>query len=208
VVQKAHRIWRERGTWGFLKFAAGRLFFRSFCRVLYQWPASMASAPGAENEMSVTIYDSRSQIPESVLSFLGPSHQENLAEVKAQDLLYVTHVDGRLSHYGFVMFQSRELEVLRERKGTALIGYCWTHPDMRGRGIYPVSLRSVISELHRRGIDRILIETDIENKPSCRGIEKAGFQLLRTFQAVILANCFAVGKVTDDAGTGFKLWTF
>ena len=58
-----------------------------------------------------------------------------------------------------------------------LIERCFTLPDMRGRGIYPLLLARVSQVLRMRDgrPQRIFVKSSIFNESSIRGIQKAGF---------------------------------
>ena len=57
------------------------------------------------------------------------------------------------------------------------IGY-WLRADARGRGTITRALRVVSAWAFRRGsVERLQLRADIENIPSRRSAEKAGFQL-------------------------------
>jgi RimJ/RimL family protein N-acetyltransferase len=57
-----------------------------------------------------------------------------------------------------------------------LIFYCRVAPNYRGKSIYPAMLKRLQSILFQStDINRIYIDTDVDNYASQRGIEKAGF---------------------------------
>ena len=63
----------------------------------------------------------------------------------------------------------------------ALIHYCYVDENHRGKNIYPAMLIALCENLHfSRGVARILIDTEVDNIASIRGIQKAGFTLLGT----------------------------
>ena len=71
------------------------------------------------------------------------------------------------------------LNVLRliNKKGPA-IGDCYTHPDYRGKSIYPRVINKVSNELLASGKhDELFIIVNDNNTSSIIGIEKAGYQL-------------------------------
>jgi GNAT superfamily N-acetyltransferase len=84
--------------------------------------------------------------------------------------------DGlHLDAYGWI----QDWRPFRRRFGAlaqtgTMLGPYWTAPEARGRGLYGRLLAHSLSLCDR---DRpILIGTSPENKPSQRGIEKAGFK--------------------------------
>ncbi len=64
------------------------------------------------------------------------------------------------------------------RKPVFLIWRCFTLPELRGRGLYPLTLSHFCSELNNRKLffGPILIECSIFNQSSMKGIQKAGFR--------------------------------
>ncbi len=60
--------------------------------------------------------------------------------------------------------------------GCAGIYDCYTLPDHRSKGIYTGSLIQLIGVFAEEGVARVLIAVDPGNRPSIKGIEKAGFQ--------------------------------
>jgi RimJ/RimL family protein N-acetyltransferase len=45
----------------------------------------------------------------------------------------------------------------------------------RGRGIAPRAWDQIAASLHERGIDTMITKVEVENAPSRRAVEKAGF---------------------------------
>lgn len=63
--------------------------------------------------------------------------------------------------------------------GDALIHHCNVDPRFRGRGIYPFMLNALVSILKASAsANRILVDTNVRNHSSIRGIEKGGFDRL------------------------------
>ena len=59
--------------------------------------------------------------------------------------------------------------------GVCEIGY-WIRADARGRGAAARALELLAhAALAREGVDRVQLRADVENAPSCRVAEKAGF---------------------------------
>jgi len=65
--------------------------------------------------------------------------------------------------------------------GEALIHFCNVREDHRGKNIYPAMLASLCKRLFSEAnVSRVLIDTEVRNKASSRGIAKVGFQSLGT----------------------------
>ena len=89
---------------------------------------------------------------------------------------YVIHENDIVVHKTTVF---KYLNVLRliGKKGPA-IGDCFTHPDYRGKSIYPRVINRVSNELLASGqYDELFIIVNDNNTSSIIGIEKAGYQL-------------------------------
>jgi ribosomal protein S18 acetylase RimI-like enzyme len=50
-----------------------------------------------------------------------------------------------------------------------------TSPDFRGQGLAPAMWLGIGGDLRRRGYGRMLTKVDVDNAPSRRAVEKAGF---------------------------------
>lgn len=72
---------------------------------------------------------------------------------------------------------TRELRLwVRPPSGDAYIYESFTHPEARGRGIYPFALANILLTLEDEGARRAWIAADSGNAPSLRSISKAGFE--------------------------------
>jgi hypothetical protein len=66
-------------------------------------------------------------------------------------------------------------------QGEALIHFCNVREDHRGKNIYPATLGSLCKRLFSEAnVSRVLIDTEVTNKASLRGITKVGFRPLGT----------------------------
>jgi hypothetical protein len=128
----------------------------------------------------VKVYGSWKDIPESFRRRAVPAPwrsamRHRLRRGKAR-LLCLSEDGQHLDAYGWI----QDWRPFRRRFGAlartgTMLGPYWTAPEARGRGLYGRLLAHSLSICDR---DRpILIGTSPENKPSQRGIEKAGFSL-------------------------------
>lgn len=67
-------------------------------------------------------------------------------------------------------------------KDAVMLGFYWTAPEFRGRGLYGRLLAHSIAACERRDQVPLLIMTSLANAASQRGIAKAGFQRLGVFE--------------------------
>ena len=86
--------------------------------------------------------------------------------------IYIAFVDEKIAHYSYVIPKCYKFPFLG--RGDYEIGPCYTNPKYRGRGIYPTILSKIISS--ETGNGYMLVSPD--NKPSIKGIEKAGFTII------------------------------
>jgi len=92
-----------------------------------------------------------------------------LGKVKA----YVVYDGNTVIHKSFVVRGKEKFLFLKE--ADIEIGPCWTHPDYRGHGIYPVVLTRIIQEeLAGKGTAYMIIHET--NTASQRGVAKVGFK--------------------------------
>ena len=86
---------------------------------------------------------------------------------------YVVYDGSMLIHFSYVVRGREKFRFLN--KGDIEIGPCWTHPDHRGKGIYPMVLSHIIQKELGEGGTAYMIIADT-NGPSQCGVAKAGFQ--------------------------------
>jgi len=59
--------------------------------------------------------------------------------------------------------------------GDAYVYESFTHPSIRGRGVYPFALRGIAALLAGRGLRRVWVAVEKHNPSSRKAVEKAGF---------------------------------
>lgn len=93
---------------------------------------------------------------------------------------YLVLAGDRIVHASWVTTSSAWTAELRAYvtppDGSAYVYESFTGPQVRGRGIYPMTLRCICAELNSRGIARVYIGVDAANRPSLRAITKASFE--------------------------------
>ena len=145
------------------------------------------SAPhgGGAREGGIEVYDSGRMPPQDVRAAL----QRHTGRVKSRLMLHrmrrhggmlLTMMEGpKLLGYGWIQtWRPVKREFWWLANDAICLGPYWTHPDMRGRGIYGRLLSRSLFECRRRGWDELYIWAGVDNAPSIRGIEKAGFRSL------------------------------
>ncbi len=86
--------------------------------------------------------------------------------------------------YCWVAFQQAEVgevnRIIKLRSNELYLYEAFTLPDYRGRGLFPALLTAILSFARSQGYSRALIFSLSKNRPSLRGIEKAGFSLFQS----------------------------
>ena len=86
--------------------------------------------------------------------------------------------DGVIGHISWVYYRGDPNRIIDLAVDEGEIKYALTLPQFRGRGIYPAALIRIQRFLQENGCKRIFICVKEDNRPSIRGIEKAGFKFL------------------------------
>lgn len=91
-----------------------------------------------------------------------------------EDFFVAKDAEG-VKHISWVYFHHHHNRILSLGEREAEIKFCLTLPSLRGRGIYPRVILSILNYLNTKGMHRIFMCVHRDNHPSIRGIEKAGF---------------------------------
>jgi len=88
-------------------------------------------------------------------------------------------LDGRVVSFGWVTCQDRTVGPfqLAEVSGRAFLYNFHTLEGYRGRGLYPALLLAMRHVLGREKVTEFVIDVNVQNTVSARGIEKGGFVL-------------------------------
>ncbi len=112
---------------------------------------------------------------------------------------YYAYFNGQVRHRSWVQFGPGiarcELGVkFRLEAGESYVHYSETHPSMQGQRLYSAVLSQIAHDMHTKG-QTVFIATVRNNPASIRGIEKAGFRLLRRVRSII---CFGIPLLQKD----------
>lgn len=92
---------------------------------------------------------------------------------------FVVVHEGRFVHATWMTARAawtREIRrYLLPPAGDAYVYESFTHPSVRGRGVYPFALRGIAAVLAGRGLKRVWVAVERHNPSSLRAVEKAGF---------------------------------
>jgi RimJ/RimL family protein N-acetyltransferase len=89
---------------------------------------------------------------------------------------YGVYIGGQLAHISWFIKAEQDSpnSLVGLKAGEAEITHCLTHPDFKGRGIYPYVIRQLCALAAEVGVQRVFMITNVKNQASQRGIEKAG----------------------------------
>jgi len=208
-LHKAKAILQQRGAWSFVRYSFRKLVLEQVDRVVYdiqldrealiqEWPP----------DLELQVYDRSNclSVPNELKELLAAdSSLDLLNNVSKGDLVFVVSSKEHVLHYGFVYLSSRQVFIIGEKSPVPLIGNCFTSPLARGRGLYRKALIAECEYLRKRGYSRVVIETSTSNVASQRGIEGAGFRLMREMKGYILFRRIAAQSIGTSAGRKFRL---
>ena len=115
--------------------------------------------------------------------------QDGIDRLRRGDCCYIATLDGRLAHYSWVQ-HSGEHPITQAGKdvpvkpGEFWIYNCRTAAWARGKALYPSALARILGEYFAHGYSAAWIYTARRNRPSQRGITRAGFQFVTTLKAL------------------------
>jgi hypothetical protein len=89
--------------------------------------------------------------------------------------------NGKQSVYDSLFYANRI-----GRHDDAFIGPCNTYTPFRGLGLYPAVLTVACDYLKKKNMRSALINTKKSNYPSMRGIEKAGFGMVKVAHVIYI----------------------
>lgn len=182
---------RTRGGAGFIRFLALRLLqWRADVLYAVDLPVLAAHPPLEPAAPVLLVWRHNLGSLATAQAEAGVLTAENHAYREAlqgdDQLLAVLDAQGQVTSYGFVLFDSFYKRILAEHRDTPMIGNCFTLPAWRGRGLYPRLLVATCQHLAAQGHGRAIITCAPDNLASVRGIEKAGFQRIRTVHSLVI----------------------
>lgn len=209
-VERCRGLIDNRGIFGFVRFVLKsvvrhtrdivfEIYSRDFTPV-YQKPLS--------SNLAVHVIDSRnvtqpqlSWVLDQALAGENSIYREGLSK---QNLLIAVTKGEMLVHYSFVQFDTSYKIVLNEPFDAPLIGNCWTSPECRGQGIYPYVITKCLEVMASRGCERVLISCAPDNFASIAGIEKAGFERVRSVNTFVFVTKFMLQKLESKKSSRYR----
>ncbi|HEX2195362.1 MAG TPA: GNAT family N-acetyltransferase [Actinomycetota bacterium] len=93
---------------------------------------------------------------------------------------FLVHLGADLLHASWVTTSAAWTREVRAYivppRGDAYVYESFTHPDARGRGVYPFALAGVCEWAAGAGIATVWVAVEEDNAPSFKAIRKAGFE--------------------------------
>jgi GNAT superfamily N-acetyltransferase len=193
-VSKVKSYWKKHGTFGLMKKVALRICRPFFC----YGPLNiyvMAGLPQTQLKPRCPL-EIRKGGPndivllEQMLSYMdGDAVRRQIREYfDNEGELFLAFSEGKLVHSAWLHDCAGTAKThphIKIGQDDAFIGRCDTHPEFRGKNIYPAVLQYIVRYAAANNKRRCFITTSPELLSSIRGIEKAGFSFvwkLRKFE--------------------------
>lgn len=182
VLERLHRAWKEHGTMGLVKHVFRT---RSPVHFMFVYATTCRLSPAPVEGLSVERFPAEHAVGgptmESLRRGAGDRMPGQLRRLFGQGAeLWIGWLDGQV--VGVCWSRSQQVRhdyFVPLGNADATILSCMVVPKYRGRGIYPAMLGTMVGELmDKQKVRRVLIDCKSWNKPSIRGIEKAGFSLV------------------------------
>jgi len=186
-VSKVKLYWKKHGTLGLVKLAVLHICLPFFSYHLHNF-YGMSGLPRTQVQPRCLL-DIRKGGPEDIGLIVDLRDDIDEADVHKQvkdyfdngGELFLGFSEGKLVHTAWLFYNLRISEIpffVKIRKDEAYIGNCYTHPEFRGKNIYPVVLQHMLMDAAAKNKKRCFITTIPINLASIRGIEKSGFSFV------------------------------
>lgn len=146
---------------------------------VFEYPArSERRDPPTPPGFELRIFDSLDEVPGEIARTVMPGRPFDLMRTRMRRglarLLVLLDANGAVAAYGWNQswrpFRRRFAKVATDG---LMLGFYWTRPDQRGRGLYPYLIRKSVALAPPAA--PLFIYACVENGASMHGIEKAGF---------------------------------
>ncbi len=133
---------------------------------------------------SIIVYDNISATTDNIKMQIKRAGQFDISEMEdrfsdGNTCFLVMNSNGQVLNYSWVCYQVRDIEcvekIIKLKDWEAFIFNCYTFKEYRGLSIYPWTLVEMQTHLKSRGYKKVYVDSSPKNKPSVKGIEKAGF---------------------------------
>lgn len=186
LVVESRRVFAQHGLFGVSKKIV-RMLFRRWVYAVDEVLVFASSQEAPDQDDNLTVVQGKL----SNLAALSVRHPDVFDAAKLEKArnrlkegaqVNLTYLDDKIVHVAWTNPSDvisdkgqvgAECRVTLDTPGSVIFD-CWTDPTMRGQGIYPRTLNSLIQQTANNGY-RSWIYCRSDNVPSLRGIEKAGF---------------------------------
>lgn len=97
---------------------------------------------------------------------------------------FIFKKNGEIYHISWIYYKNDPNRLINLSENEAEIKYSLTLEPYRGMGVYPMTLVEIQRHLKGKGFKRVFICVDKDNFASRRGIEKAGFNIVKEIKLV------------------------
>jgi RimJ/RimL family protein N-acetyltransferase len=168
----------KEGSWGSLSSAIMRSLFRNDLIAIYVTDFDSRASMAPVDEEQELIRKGSGEDLRALTQMAGRAIWEfNRDRHDGVTDFFVCDAEGAIGHISWIYYRSSPNRVLNLANDEAEIKYSFTLEALRGRGLYPKTLRIIQAYLARSGFARVFICAHAGNHASIRGIEKAGFRL-------------------------------
>jgi GNAT superfamily N-acetyltransferase len=184
---KVKSCWKKYGTLGLIRKVASRVCLSLFSYHPHNfYGISCLALTQLQSCCSVAIREGGLEDIGLMLEMLK-NGDESVVREKLKNYLdsggemFLAFSECKLVHVAWLFCNPKISEghfFVTIKNDEAYIGRCDTHPEFRGKNIYPVILQHLISRASRRNKKRCFVATIPTNLASIRGIEKAGFSFV------------------------------
>lgn len=106
-----------------------------------------------------------------------------------ENIVHVSHVLAKNPKFSFMGPEDME------------IGPCWTHPEFRGQGLFPLVLGRIADDLQGRS-GRLFIFAERGNAASLKGITKSGFRFCGSGEKSGIWAKYRITSPSQDEASG------
>lgn len=113
-------------------------------------------------------------------------NQARSRRIAQGDIIFVGYVNDQISTYVAINLKEKTFSGRHKLflgKNKAFISMVLTIPSMRGFGLNPALVTFALTRLQSNGVTSVFTDVNRENIPSIRSIQKAGFQIIGSYNA-------------------------
>lgn len=178
------------------------LIYRKDIFRFYRYPASRSRACTAALPEGYTLarYDALEAVPPEVARVVMPGRPFDLMRSRMRRrlarLLVVQDRNGQVAAYGWMQsWRPFRRSFHRVASSGRMLGYYWTHPDHRRKGLYNFLLLSCVAAAEPS--ESLFAYAEIENTASLRCIQAAGFEYFMDLRIRRILHFFSISAAIE-----------